>query len=387
MLLDKLFKDRSSQDYRECRDSRARRKRRLRLRQSIGMALLVCLLLAVSLGTVSAQVRAQPEQPLEMAPMKPAPMGLQGAEDPVAMGDLGRLKSQANAPGRGAARAAWLLGLVYLHGSGVARDPAQAALWFERARDLGEPLSSAGLAWCEIEGCKGTPDPAGARRWIAQLRNLNPARADYLEWVVASRLLPVQLANPRADPAIGRAAAPAQELLRRSAQQGDVNALIELGLQSMTAGNLAEAQDYFKAAAPKSQAAASNLVIVSERIKKAAPATPAFMSAHELLASAQRHHRGEGQTANYTEAIRMYQLAAGKGSVEARQMLALIFSRITPSGDIDVPWMQHLSQLDLSKDAPALNTVTGGQMFKREPSALFELLPEVWRNRTQAVAR
>jgi TPR repeat protein len=395
-----------NRDYRDYRDHRTRQKRRLRLRISMGVTLLVCLLLAVGLGTVSARVRAQLAQPIEAAPVLSAPIRLQGPDDPAAHRDIQRLKVQANAPGRiastnraggsvpqtaapvSAARAAWLLGLIYLHGSGVARDPIQAALWFERARVLGEPLSSAGLAWCEIEGCKGSPDPAGARRWIAQLRSVNPAQADYLEWVVQSRLSPVQLAVPQPGQTSPGAAMPSRELLLRSAQRGDVNARIELGLESVAAGNLAAAQEHFKAASPRSAAAAANLTFISNRIKTGASASsPASMSEEDLLANAQRFHRGEGRPANYAEAIRLYRLAESKGSIEARRMLALIFSRPTPTGELDVQWMQELSQLNLSKDAPALNTVTGARMLQREPSPLFDLLPEVWRKRTLSVIR
>lgn len=40
-----------NRDYRDYRDHRVRQKRRLRLRMSIGLVLLTCMLLIVSLGT------------------------------------------------------------------------------------------------------------------------------------------------------------------------------------------------------------------------------------------------------------------------------------------------------------------------------------------------
>ncbi|MEO5659248.1 MAG: hypothetical protein ABIQ90_05535 [Polaromonas sp.] len=393
-------------DCRDYSDDSLRSKRRLRVRLYLGVTLHVGLLLALGLGTVSARVQAQSAQPIEAAPVLSAPIRLQSPDDPAADRDVQRLKSQANSPGKStssngargpaaqnkepatsAARAAWLLGLIYLHGSGVARDPIQAALWFERARVLGEPLASAGLAWCEIEGCKGSPDPAGARRWIAQLRGVNPARADFLEWVADSRLSPVQLAVPQFGQTAPGVVLPSRVLLLRSAQRGDVNARIELGLESAAAGNLAEAQKHFKAVSSRSAAAAANLAFVSSQMEAGVLTSPASMSAHELLASAQRLHRGEGRPANYSEAIRFYRLAESKGSAEARRMLALIFSRPTPTGELDVQWMLELSQLNLSKVAPALHTVPGTRMLRREPSPLFDLLPEIWRKRTQSLLR
>ena len=376
-----------------------------RARLSICAALCAGLWLAAGPGTVGAQVRPQPAPPIEAAPVLSAPIRLQGPDDPAASRDIQRLKAQANAPGRGAsakkdagpapkttasagaARAAWLLGLIYLHGSGVARDPVQAALWFERAQLLGETAASAGLAWCQIEGCKGSPDPAGARRWIAQLRASHPAKADFLEWLAESRLSPVQLSAPQLGPSGPDAAVPAPALLLSAAQKGDVNARIELGVQQVAAGRLAEAQAYFRAASPLSAAAAANLAWVSSQLEKEATGAPATLPADALLASAQRFHRGEGQPANFTEAIRLYRLADRNGSAQARQMLALIFSRPTPSGGLDVQWMQELSQLNLSRNGPGFGTASAGQTLRREPSPLFSLLPQVWRDRTMAIGR
>ena len=96
--------------------------------------------------------------------------------------ELQRLQALAETPrGVGAtaqsAQAAWLLGLIYLHGAGVRRDAPQAQLWFERSAQSGrEPWAYAGLAWCLIDGCTGPPEPAAAARAIAQLRPQHPAR-------------------------------------------------------------------------------------------------------------------------------------------------------------------------------------------------------------------
>ena len=68
-------------------------------------------------------------------------------------------------------------------------------------------------------------------------------------------------------------------------------------------------------------------------------------------------------------------------------MLALIFSRPSPTGELDVQWMQELSHLNLSKLAPTLTTITGARMLQREPSLPFDLLPEVWRKRTHSMSR
>lgn len=373
--------------------------------QRLQLTLPVYLMLAAGLGSVDARVRAQPAQPIEAAPLTTVPLRVQGPDDPAVDREIHRLKALAGMPvptalpsratsppsrtsgTANAAQAAWVLGLIYLHGAGVARDPIQAKVWFERAHVLGAPWSSAGLAWCEIDGCMGSPNPAGARQWIARLRGVNLPRAHYLEWLMESRLAPLQLATTGPGQPDATLALPAHELLVRSAKGGDVHARIELGLESVTAGRLAEALEHFRAAAPKSAAAATNMEIVSDRLKGGIPSRPASMSAAELLASAQSFHRGTERPANYAEAIRMYRLADAKGSVEARRMLALIFSRPGPDGQLDVQWMQQLSNLDLSKDSPGLGTVTGARLLQREPSPLFDQLPEMWRKRSQPVTR
>jgi hypothetical protein len=180
-----------NQDYRDYLDHRTRSKRRLRRRLTVGVTLLVCLLLVLALGTVNATVRVQPPQPKEIVPAPAAPGRLLAPGDRAARRDSQRLRAQAPATSQNprsshtaaappnAAQAAWLLGLIHLHGgSSVARDPIQAALWFERARMLGKPLPKARLAWCEIERCQRPPDQTGARRENAQLRSNNPTRAD-----------------------------------------------------------------------------------------------------------------------------------------------------------------------------------------------------------------
>lgn len=68
----------------------------------------------------------------------------------------------------------------------------------------------------------------------------------------------------------------------------------------------------------------------------------------------QRNHRGEGQPANFVEAIRLYRHAQSQGNVQARKMLELIFFRLGPDGQIDIAWMQQLAYVNLSKDAVAL---------------------------------
>ena len=317
------------------------------------------------------------------------------------------------------ARASWLMGLLTLHGIGVAADSADAVSWFEQARLLGEPMANAGLAWCDIDGCKTAPNPALARRWLPALRAVNLPRAQYLQWLIDSRLQPLQSEAPsaRSDPnRPGTATLASRPLLVGAAKRGDIQANLELGLTSAANNQLAEALVFFRAAASRSNAAADNADWVLQRLAAASnpdasvspssinPSilpgrdraatkpgtsgmvmTPGGMSSPaETLARAKRNHRGEGQSANYTEAIRLYRLAQNQGnsasSIEARKILELIFSRPGPGGQLDVAWMQQLAYVDLSGRVASLDRATMQNGLRREQTPLFDLLPQRWRN-------
>ena len=319
------------------------------------------------------------------------------ADNPALDAEVARLRATALSPtapgaraGRTQANASWVMGLLYLHGIGMAANPVEAATWFERARVLGEPLAPAGLAWCEIEGCKQSPNPSAARRWIAQLRTVNLPRAQFLQWLMEARLSPLQVVAPGLRQEPGVAALPNRQLLLSAAQGGDMHARIELGLESVAANQLADALGYFRAAAPQSPAASANAALLLQRMRNTAdarqsPATAASLSG-DTLARAQRNHRGEGQPANFVEAIRLYQLAQSQGNAQARKMLELIFSRPAPDGQIDIAWMQQLAYVNLSKEALTLDSATARQTLHREPTPLFDLLPPLWRKYSNANA-
>lgn len=317
------------------------------------------------------------------------------------------------------ARASWVLGLLTLHGIGVAPDLAAAVSWFERARSLGEPLANAGLAWCEIDGCKTTANPAEARRWLPGLRTVNLPRAQYFQWLIDSRLQPLQLesnssANNPDRPEASKLAS--RQLLLNAAKRGDVQANLELGLASAADNQLEKALLFFKAAAPRSSIAAANADLILQRTLTipnlqaefpAATVSPrisvepdqittkpgsniliigpdALAAPSDTLARAKRNHRGEGQSANFTEAIRLYRAAQSQGntasSVEARKILELIFSRPGPGGQLDVAWMQQLAYVDVSGKVLSLDGAPVRAGLRREQTPLFDLLPQRWRN-------
>ena len=309
--------------------------------------------------------------------------------------ELRRLVRAAEAPrtvgsSASSAQAAWTLGLIYLHGAGVRRDPALAQRWFDQAARFGrEPWAYAGLAWCYIDGCTGPPNPQAAAGAIELLRPRYPARADFLQWVLLRRQTPLQVAKPgvNQDQVLEL---PQRQLLERSAAAGDMHANIEMGMDAVSHDHLAQAAQYFRRAGPNSLAAKQNLEQLALRgsspIRPSAPA-PLSPSAAEPLASARKYHRGQGVPANFVEAIRFYQLAAARGSVEAQRMLALINSRPMPGGGFNPAWMQQLAYVDVGTVIPTLGALGATQLLHREPTPLFDLLPAFWRNQMAQVAR
>jgi uncharacterized protein len=336
----------------------------------------------------------QKEQPIESGPVGLPPLQRLEEVNLEARREIESLTQLAASDprptkGDGATRAldpgqaAWMLGLIYLHSAGVPQDLGMAQTWFERAAKLRSGPALAGLAWCAIEGCRTPANPAEAERWITPYKRVNRARALYLEWLALDRLAPLRTATPDLLNNEGQPELRGRHLLSAAARGGDIHALIELGLDAMARQQPAQALRYFQAAAPKSHIAASNAAIVSEAIQAGKPKqrSDASKLAEELYTEAQHFHRGEGRAVNYVEAIRLYRLAADKGSVEAQRMLALIYSRPLVRGSFDVQWISQLSELDLTRSTPGLRTKTAPRQLQRERTALIDLLPEKWRAR------
>ncbi len=318
---------------------------------------------------------------IDRAHVQPAAPTLGGNDRAQQHAAMEQLRAQADGGGKArqgtpAARkaaqrdAAWLLGLLTLHGAGTPADPAAARQWFVRAHELGHPLAAAGLAWCAIDGCGSAPQPVAAAPWIAALRRSDPARANYLEWLRARDLAPLQ----------GSArTAPPDGLLARAAAGGNSAAQVEYGLALLEHNQRPEALKQFRQAAARSPAAAANAEWLQNR-DAGVEGVRDGAAGGRWLAEARRYHRGDGVPANYTEALRLYQRAANAGNAEARRMVETIFSRRAPDGGLDVGWMQQLARMNLDALGQAVpGTLAGAHAFARDPTPLYDLVPAQWR--------
>lgn len=287
---------------------------------------------------------------------------------------------------RAAANAAWTLGLIELHAGLAPGSPAQAQTWFERAERFGrQPLAWAGLAWCATDGCKGPPDPPTARQAIDKLRSHRLGRALYLQWLLDTRLQPVAAGSRAGPERVHGLGLPLRDLLQSAAIAGDSQARIELGIEAVANGDFEAARGYFTAAAPGSHAASANLQLLDLQLDKGRQPRPGPADeAEQLFERARRAHRGAGVPVDYTEALRLYRAAARSGSAGARRMLGLIVSRPQPDGSMNPAWMAQLAWLESASTLLELDTRALAGMMYRDPTPLFDLLPEAWQ---RALAR
>ena len=80
-------------------------------------------------------------------------------------------------------------------------------------------------------------------------------------------------------------------------------------------------------------------------------------------------------------------MAADKGNAEARKMLELIYSRPTPEGTVNLGWMQQLAYANTATIIPTVGVHANTTMLYRAPTPLFDLMPDEWQDRVQAVGR
>ena len=293
--------------------------------------------------------------------------------------------SKASASTKAAqANAAWIMGLLVLHGRGVPADVKRAKYWFQVAWQRGEPMASAGLAWCEMVGCGMPPDYAKARYWRAQLAKINRGRALYFEWLARSQSAPLARKNDL-DATVDADKTPHYALLVDAANAGDIQAHIELGITSAAHHRLSEALKHFVYVESNSHLISNNAAYIQELIANSKQQSELMQSnlGKEELAEyywnqARRYHQGDGLPVNYIEAIRLYKKAADLGNLKAKKMLDLIFSQSFDGAILNIPWMQKLSRMNMYGLTPQLPTVDGPVLLLREETGLTDFIPRLW---------
>jgi TPR repeat protein len=142
--------------------------------------------------------------------------------------------------------------------------------------------------------------PGGSNTRHQPAQNAHPARADYLAWLQASRLQPVQISS-NTSVAGSKPIRPDRQLLERSAAAGDIQANIELGIQAFASQQTSVAENYFRRVAQRSAVATANLALLRSRNPSPAEAAKAAPegSAQAALNMARMYHQGQGVPANY----------------------------------------------------------------------------------------
>lgn len=290
--------------------------------------------------------------------------------------------TQEEAQRKAAGQAAWLLGLLHLHGAAVSASSSKAKQWFTLALQYGEPMASAGLAWCAYDGCQSAPDRAQAKRWTRQLMSVDMGRALYMQWLLERQLRPLQLEQENGLKSLTQSE---RDLLEKAVAAGNVHAMIDLGILCAQSHDMLRSLTLFENAATQSDVANQNASwvrqhLLMERLANSAhpnnKVTPS--KAENLFQIARKYHRGDGVSVNYMEAIRFYRLAETAGSQAARRMLFLIYARTTLDGGLDPVWMRQLSDMDVSSLVPKQDVSQGTSALHKEPTPLIDLLPRKW---------
>ena len=305
-----------------------------------------------------------------------------------AVRELAHLRTTALAPPTddaqraAAGQAAWMLGLLYLHGAGVPTNSAKAKQWFTLGVHYGETMARAGLAWCAYEGCQSSANWAQAQHWTRQLMLVDPARAYYMQWLLERQLRPL---NPNANEGVRSLTATERDLLDRAVAGGSVHAMIDLGILYAQSHDWRHALALFEDAAAQSEVANQNAAWVRQHMQmerriptSRANAKSSSKQAEELFRTGRKYHRGDGVSVNYAEAIRLYRQADSAGSQSASRMLSLIYSRTTIDGMLDPAWMRQLSSIDVSSLVPKQERALGISALRKEPTPLIDLLPRKW---------
>ena len=273
------------------------------------------------------------------------------------------------------ADAAWLLGLMNLHGIGTGLNPIRAREWFIQAQKLRHPLAPAGIAWCFLDGCGQQADAEKALPWIVQLRKTDAARALYLEWLRSQLMAPLQVATP-SKPEVESKMPSA--LLLKAVKAGDTYAENELGIYYAENGQLEQARRLFQLAAKSSPAAQANLELITRQSQEKNQVKTARQpqSGQELFLRARQFHRGDGVPVNYAEALRLYRQAATSGNPYAQKMLALLYTQPTPTGDLNIVWMKQLANVDVTQQGgTVMLEPPPPPILQHDPSPLFDFLP------------
>lgn len=357
----------------------------------------VALLAGIAMGAASAQPRAvisvqeaQTPPRIDSEQLQKPSAGMD-ASTPAVSPALAELQSLANAPAprsaqarKQQAQAIWQLGLLQLHGLHVPLDPAQANIMFERAHALGHPLASAGLAWCAIDGCGQRPQPSKAPKWLQELRQQDPGRAAYLDWLLLEDVAPMDADVASTSPQVNNAMQQRkQQALQRAVKANDPHARVEWGLELAAENQTSQALAQFRAASATSEAARRNMQVLAEQSSQRMHASGNIGqagSAWQTFRQARIYHRGEGVPANYTEAIRLYKRASDMGNIQAKRMLALIYSRPLADGSLDTAWMQQLAYADVSKNSNTpIHSPSAPTSLQRDPTPLYDYIDARWR--------
>ncbi len=236
--------------------------------------------------------------------------------------------------------AMFALGSHYYANAGLPQARAQASRWWRMGAEAGDGRAMAAYGYLLAGVNGGTRDLNGARQWLQRAQSMGVVRATYL-------LALVEMASTGP-----KQKARARTLLEQAARQGDAYAMNDLAVEYELDGNVSEAVTLYTRSAQLGVPRARQNLQRLQHNQKGQDAEDLGRlraladegNADALLGLAQRYHLGQGVRQDYARAIAYYRRAADAGSAQAREFLALIFSRKgAGNAPVDGAWMQELA--------------------------------------------
>jgi len=201
---------------------------------------------------------------------------------------------------KGEPNAQYQLGMRYVNGEGIGKDPQKAATWLKKAAEQNNPQAQYQLGKMYKEGIGVTPDPKQAKHWLFKAADGGVTNANHLlrAYFQTETLQPPP--RPSKDKGMGAAELPQ----RLAAESGDTEAQYQLGIMYLNGEQVRK--DPFEAIKWLSLAATSKHMMAS-------------------LTLGDVYYKGDGLEKDYSEAAKWYQIAAARGDQKAQYMLGNMY--------------------------------------------------------------
>jgi len=199
---------------------------------------------------------------------------------------------------KGESNAQYQLGMRYVNGEGISKDPQKAVSWFKKAAEQNNPQAQYQLGKMYKEGIGVNPDPKQAKHWLFKAANGGVTNANHL----LRAFLDTKTLKSTPKPSKGMGAAELPQ--RKAAERGDTDAQYQLGIMYLNGDQVR--QDPIEAIKWLSLAARSKHMLAS-------------------ITLGDIYYQGDALQEDYSEAAKWYKIAAVQGDQKAQYVLGNMY--------------------------------------------------------------